>query len=122
MDDRKSQSVLRREPVVTVTDQRKNDSAAVSLFTSTSSPKHHKVDSIRHSVAFHTVTQTQEAIDVTDGLNISEDVMTRNSQSQKIKVSDNTIFEQYLTKAIASSSHSDPPNYVIGFIKSCLTL
>uniref|UniRef100_A0A1X7UX60 Uncharacterized protein n=1 Tax=Amphimedon queenslandica TaxID=400682 RepID=A0A1X7UX60_AMPQE len=58
------------------------------------------------------------ASDVTDGLNLSEDVMSSNSQlidqPQDMNLLDNTAFNGYLTKAIASTQHLNLLNYMIG--------
>lgn len=124
--DMEHKNVLRSEPVVI--EHRSGDSTTniVSLFTTTCSPEQHKVDSLRHSATSRTITESQGASDVTDGLNLSEDVMSSNSQpidqTQDINLLENITFNGYLTKALASSQHSNPPNYVIGLIKSCLTL
>lgn len=78
--DMEHKNVLRSEPVVI--EHRSGDSTTniVSLFTTTCSPEQHKVDSLRHSATSRTITESQGASDVTDGLNLSEDVMSSNSQ------------------------------------------
>lgn len=78
--DIEHKNVLRSEPVVI--EHRSGDSTTniVSSFTTTSSPEQHEVDFLRHSVVSCTITESQGASDVTDGLNLSEDVMSSNSQ------------------------------------------
>ena len=55
------------------------------MYKTTSSSRQNEVDSLWHSVDSRTITQSQETSDVTDRLNLSEAVMSSNSQPQDIK-------------------------------------